>query len=707
MKYYFSIPFVCLLNVTVHAEVVFDGTLGPAENLTGPNFLIEARFGQQVGPNLFHSFAKFNVNHGEIASFSGPETIHNVISRVTGGEISHIDGILHSAIPNADLYFVNPAGIIFGENAQLHIPGSLYVSTADYLRLGEHGRFDVSQPLNSLLTVAPLAAFGFLDKPVGNIEVNGSYLGTPTSRVIGTSLTEGKEVPSNTLALVGGDIKIQDGILRAFGGKIHLVSVASKGEASIVPSTISNNAFSKFGKITINDSTKGANNLDRDIANIDVSGIGGGEIQIRAEQLSLDNGYIFADTLGDKNGQGITIRATDYVNLFNAARITTSSLGYSSGNASDINITAAQIHLSQGSQIDSGTEENATGNAGNLTVTVKERLLIEGTDTTTGLHLSSGIFSNTQSNESSSAGGNIKITVGELVMDNGGEIRAETKGFGKGGNISVQVDKLRIHHGAQIKAGTGDTENYLGTGQSGSITVTAKESVLINGYGMIPINGKNYLHRSGLVSNTFTAGKGGTIEISTPSLTIQNDGAIQAAARNTGNAGNIELTTTDLIMDNSTITTQAEKAAGGNMTIHTNERLYLLNSIISAEANSDKPQDSGGNLTIDRANFTILDQSKIFTRGFAGNGGNIRIIAEQFIKSTDSELDASSTLGIDGEIYIDSSMEDFTDIATLPIKLNKPELRRIFCETVSSREISRLKLAPRSGLLASPNDLQH
>ena len=705
MKYYFFIPFVCLLNVTVHAEVVFDGTLGQAENLTGPIFYIESKFGQQVGPNLFHSFAKFNVNHDEIAGFFGPETIHNVISRVTGGEISHIDGILYSKIPNADLYFVNPAGVIFGEKAQLHIPGSLYVSTADYLRLGEHGRFDVSQPMNSLLTIAPPTAFGFLDKPVGNIEVNGSFLETPTNKVIGTSLAEGKEVPRNTLALVGGDIKIQDGILKAFWGKIHLVSAASKGEASIDPSAITDDAFAKFGKITINDYT---DNPSRKRANIDVSGIGGGEVQIRAEQLSLDNGYIFADTLGNENGQGITIKATDGINLFNAARITTSSpKNFSSGNAGDIHITADKIHISQGSQIDSGTEKNATGNAGNLTITAKERLLIEGTDTSTKLHLSSGIFSNTRSNESSSAGGNIKITAGELVMDDRGEIRAETKGFGKGGNISVQVDNLKIHNGANINTGTGNTDNYLGTGQSGSITVTAKESVLINGYGMIPINGENYLRRSGLMSNTFTAGKGGTIEISTPSLTIQNDGAIQAAARNTGNAGNIELTTTDLLMDNGTITTQAEMAAGGNMTIHTNERLYLLNSIISAEANSDKPQDSGGNLTIDRANFTILDQSKIFTRGFAGNGGNIRIIAEQFIKSTDSELDASSTLGVDGEIYIDSSVEDFIDISILPTRFNKLELKKQFCETTSSREISKFRLAPRSGLLASPNDLQH
>ncbi|EDN70777.1 Large exoprotein containing haemagglutination activity domain [Beggiatoa sp. PS] len=173
----------CIISITTlniaaisHAEVVLDGTLGHSSALPGPDYLIGADLGQQQGANLFHSFQSFNLQSFESATFYGPNSIQNIISRVTGGNPSQIDGLLRSTIPNADLYFLNPAGVMFGPNARLDIPASLYISTADYLKLKDGGRFDVTQPENSLLTIAPPSAFGFLDGPIGKIEVNGSDL---------------------------------------------------------------------------------------------------------------------------------------------------------------------------------------------------------------------------------------------------------------------------------------------------------------------------------------------------------------------------------------------------------------------------------------------------------------------------------------------------------------------------------------------------
>ena len=68
-------------------------------------------------------------------------TIRNVISRVTGGEESQIDGTLASRVGQADLYFVNPAGVLFGPNAKLDVPGSPHVSSAHVLRFAERGGF--------------------------------------------------------------------------------------------------------------------------------------------------------------------------------------------------------------------------------------------------------------------------------------------------------------------------------------------------------------------------------------------------------------------------------------------------------------------------------------------------------------------------------------------------------------------------------------
>ena len=150
-------------------QITLDGTLGPSGPLAGPDFTIPADVGKQVGGNLFHSFGEFNVHEGESATFTGPPTVRNVIGRVTGGDPSTIDGRLASDIPGADLYLVNPRGVMFGSNASVDVKGSFAVSTADYIRLGKTGRFDATDPARSILTVDPPAAFGFLgDRPGSN-----------------------------------------------------------------------------------------------------------------------------------------------------------------------------------------------------------------------------------------------------------------------------------------------------------------------------------------------------------------------------------------------------------------------------------------------------------------------------------------------------------------------------------------------------------
>jgi filamentous hemagglutinin family protein len=100
------------------AEVTLDGTLGPTGSLAGPNFVIPDTVGQTVDTNLFHSFGLFNINTGESATFTGPAAIDNVISRVTGGSQSFIDGPLRSEIHSANLWFINPAGVLFGQHAR-------------------------------------------------------------------------------------------------------------------------------------------------------------------------------------------------------------------------------------------------------------------------------------------------------------------------------------------------------------------------------------------------------------------------------------------------------------------------------------------------------------------------------------------------------------------------------------------------------------
>ena len=531
----FYVIFITTLNITAYAEVVLDGTLGRGGALSGPDYLIGADLGQQHGDNLFHSFQSFNLEsleRLESATFSGPDSVHHIVSRVTGGNPSHINGILRSTIPNADMYFLNPAGVIFGPYARLDMPASLYVSTADYLKLEDGGRFDVVQPVNSLLTVAPPSAFGFLDAPIGKIDVNGSWLWMSKDN----QLTFG-----NTLALVGGDITIKEeallfngnvfkksGSLVSVDGQIHLVSVTSQGEASINPTSLSDNAFAKFGTISITDSTEAKATNIIGAGNIHVSGAGGGEIFIRAGELLLNNGYVFADTFGDQHGQGITVQLTDELKLENDSRITTqscyeatcneNSIGQTTGNAGDIDISAGQIHLTDGSQIQSSTQTD--GHAGSVTVSA-EKLYIAGSQTlANGYIVNSGILSNTLS---PGLGGQIQITAADLVLDNGGEIRADTRGLGDAGEVSISANRLTLFSGAQVDTSAGRQYSQA-QGNSGHLTITAKEYMVIHG-------SKQKDRPSALLANRFTQGEDSDITINTPVLAIADGGIMQASGR--------------------------------------------------------------------------------------------------------------------------------------------------------------------------------
>jgi hypothetical protein len=195
---------------------------------------------------------------------------------------------------------------MFGEHARLEVQGSLHISTADYLRLGTDGQFAATHPENTLLSIAPPSAFGFLDATPAPISKHQSVLEVQNG---------------NTLSFIGGDLTIEDNhvtgkensMLNAPDGQINLVSVASAGEVRVVPTEISTNTIERFGTIKITDVPLTVANYRREKANVDVSGTAGGNIYIRGGQIVMENVYVWADTNGKENGRGITINADDFV----------------------------------------------------------------------------------------------------------------------------------------------------------------------------------------------------------------------------------------------------------------------------------------------------------------------------------------------------------------------------------------------------------
>ena len=218
-----TLPTIGQAQVTT--TITPDGTLGTTVTRSGP--VVGINGGTRHGPNLFHSFDRFSVGTGEMASFTSTQTgIRNILSRVTGGQRSDIDGQLRTdgllRTEGAHLYLLNPAGVLFGPNASLDVRGSLYVSTADYLRLADEARFSARLSQTSTLSMAPPVAFGFLGPQPAGITISGSTLTVP---------------PGATLAVIGGDIQITGGrvlpTLGAPSGQIHLVSLQAAGEVGL------------------------------------------------------------------------------------------------------------------------------------------------------------------------------------------------------------------------------------------------------------------------------------------------------------------------------------------------------------------------------------------------------------------------------------------------------------------------------------------
>ena len=261
------------LSPYAFSEVTLDGSMGAAGAIAGPDYQITQDLGKLENGNLFHSFGKFNINTTESATFSGSTGIKNIISRVTGGQASTIDGVFRSTIPGANVFFLNPSGIVFGENASLDVQGSFHASTSDYLRFKDGVKFETGvTTANPILTTAAPEAFGFLNDTPASISVSGG-------------LNKVLEVPENTtLSLIGGDITVNSRSLYAPSGQVILASAGSAGEVVFNESGVDTSSFTQGGNIHL--SRDASNpvpiiNETMQIADIDVSADSAGKVVIR------------------------------------------------------------------------------------------------------------------------------------------------------------------------------------------------------------------------------------------------------------------------------------------------------------------------------------------------------------------------------------------------------------------------------------------
>ena len=772
----------CLAATPLHAEITLQDT---GQTLTG-DMQITQEMGITKGTNLLHSFLAFNIDAGESATFSGSNSITNIIARVTGDSASQIDGLLRSTISDANLFLINPNGIAFGEGASIDINGSLHLSTANSITFADDSVLLVSDTGASGLTTAAPSAFGLGEASAG-ITFNGTQI----------SVEDGDNL--DAISLIGGDVTLTESSISLSGGDIEIVATMGETMVSLEQAARDYSMIS-LGDITVSNEAADGNKID-----LDASGESAGAIHLAGDTVTLDAAFVFSDTQGVGTGGMLEVVAETELVMSNGARITTdttdggiggdvninaglvSMIGKNTaiaastveagGAAGEIMITADAISIEDQAQISSvssttsdggditlntGTlalasggqitgQAASRGDGANVTIVASQSVSIDATGLAAGD--ASGIRVDSINFLPFFTGGDagdITITSPKLTLTGGAVITAEAilPSSGAPGAITLNVDDLNIQSGSTVStltasnadagaitinantidlagAGSGLNSTARRGGQGGSIIINAAELAMSGGAvadtsteaeggaGEIVINlsGGFVLTGSGttLASQSSDAGLGGSISVAAETIQFLDNGVLSVTANGGGDAGNITLAATDRlhIFDGAEVQTNAVNSGGGNITIEVIDTIYLRDATLTASAGGSEAGDNGGNIFIDPI-FLILDNASIVAQAFAGNGGIIELISENYIADINSYLDASSELGNDGEVRITSLDNSVTGVLGV-LSADFDAVSDISGDACSARNAanrSSLMIDQPMGRLSAPGDLR-
>ncbi len=493
-------------TTAARAQITPDSTLpnNTATNREGNLHRITG--GTTINNNLFHSFREFSLQTGNTAFFDNAAIINNIFSRVTGSNISNIDGILR-ANGSANLFLINPNGIIFGPNARLDIGGSFIGSTADRLIFDDGSFFSATNPdAPPLLTVNQPIGLQLGTNP-GEIVARGPGhnidLDLETGAISNNTPVGLQVPPGQTLALIGGNVTLEGANLSALEGRVEIGSLGGGDRLALTPTNtdfqLEYPETANFGNINL-----------RDAASVTASGRQKGDARLRGRNISLGEGSVVViRTLGSEDGGSLTLEAEDTVEIIGVNNSGIPSGLFvrgdteATGNGGNITVTTSNLLVAGGGLI--STTTTGPGNAGNITLRATDTLEFTGSSP---LGIPTGLVAGVSTSQAT----------------------------GDGGSVTISTSKLRVTDGSQIALGS------LGAGDGGSLTVEATESVELIDTASNGIPG-------GLFAAAFspeTTGNGGNIAISTPRLLIAGGAQIGIATDGPGNAGSLRVRANDV-----------------------------------------------------------------------------------------------------------------------------------------------------------------
>jgi filamentous hemagglutinin family protein len=550
------------LNTQVSPPIV-SGT-GPTQT-TQYNITGGTRPGGTAGTNLFHSFGDFSVPTNNIANFLNLGSIDsagnvlpgglpttNILGRVTSGNPSVIFGMIQTNGPggfgNANLFLMNPAGFLFGPNATLNVGGMVAFTTADYLRFQNTATlFNNASTPDTLtpLSIAPVAAFGFLGSNPAAIAIQGATLQVSDGQSL--SLVGGNQGFTASNPDNGNPIQVPNGItmtggkLSARGGQINIVSVGGPGEISATDFMPTPGMV--MGNISLSEG-----------ALVDVSADAAGTVRIRGGQLQTDQATISADTANiDGVPVAIDINVTGDMFLANelAPALTAQTTG--TGNAGSINIQSGNLEAIT-SSLDQivplialiDTHTSGTGTAGSVAIDTGNLIIPNHPDFALGFFLDTGTAG-------TGHGGDVTIQGRAIFIDGAniatGNARFQDQASGSGGNLN-----LRATESLEATRSSISTEAWFA--RAGDITLEAPEIFLQNGTAValdgdigsptITVNaGRLRLDFGSRLLNNTVVDQGGDTIINARVVELTHDSFIQTSTLGDGKAGNITLNATE------------------------------------------------------------------------------------------------------------------------------------------------------------------
>jgi filamentous hemagglutinin family protein len=669
------------------AQVVTDGTLptiiSSPDNL---NFTIDN--GRQSGGNLFHSFSQFSVPTGGSAIFNNATDVQNIFSRVTGGNISNIDGLIQNQ-GSASLFLLNPSGIMFGPNAALNIGGSFLGTTASSIQFADGVAFSATNPA-PLLTMSVSIGLQFGANP-GSIRNAATYRPGPTPGGLAIG-------PRQTLGLLGGAVTFDRGILFSFGGNLAVGAVGANSLVGLVK-TPSGFELNYDQVPTFNDVQ-----FDRESL---LLAVGDAQIQVQGRQIRLFDSAIASEVVNEQSARGIQLKATELIQMvsgepFGTGVFTRIAPG-GSGNGSNISLNARSIAIDQGAAVFTGAFSPRTNDQGSLggdiTIVAAE------------LRLTNGGEIGAQTNDARNSG-NVKIQANDIQIT--GTYPGNSTipsviftvvnpgGSGNAGNLTIDTDRLRISDGGLVAANTFDR------GNAGDLTVNATELIEITG----PT--QNNFYATGIVADatkisaikpTQIQGNAGSISLTTDALIVQQGGLISVGNRGSGDAGNLKIAAQSVRLNRGLINAEVTVGGKGNIEITADSLLLRDRSQIFASAGN---ASDSGNITLNTPILLGLGNSDIVANALQGRGGKIAIQTQGLLGlkyrdrlTPENDITASSEFGLNGTVDVNTiGVDPSSGLATLPIDIIDPNQK--IAAGCASSQVGSFVITGRGGSPTNP-----